>query len=284
MTERNDPCHCGSGKKYKKCCLVTESQLIVVQGGRSNSPQMSRELQQTADYLRLNPTDFYTKDLAQFFLDKVEGKKAPTIKKYTETLTFLGEILSGFEADDWSDLEPDFWEEIILFDFIELYDHEQMKMKTFFTVLTEFAKWTDQKYDWKNESSVRMILAKYNQELIDNLLNQRILSNCVEIRSLNDQMRMLRNPSEFTERDEEKVAGLFLVEKVMIPILHTVDLISKEKYSITFDEDMPETICQGMIFNAAIAREKGKSKWEFCDLDCIYPADALPYIKKNFEV
>ena len=23
---RNDPCHCGSGKKYKKCCLQKDSQ------------------------------------------------------------------------------------------------------------------------------------------------------------------------------------------------------------------------------------------------------------------
>ncbi|GAF12198.1 hypothetical protein JCM19046_3789 [Bacillus sp. JCM 19046] len=21
MLKRNDPCHCGSGKKYKKCCM-----------------------------------------------------------------------------------------------------------------------------------------------------------------------------------------------------------------------------------------------------------------------
>ena len=23
---RNDPCHCGSGKKFKKCCMNTKSQ------------------------------------------------------------------------------------------------------------------------------------------------------------------------------------------------------------------------------------------------------------------
>lgn len=25
MTERNDPCPCGSGKKYKKCCMNDKS-------------------------------------------------------------------------------------------------------------------------------------------------------------------------------------------------------------------------------------------------------------------
>ena len=25
---RNDPCHCGSGKKYKKCCLATDDKKI----------------------------------------------------------------------------------------------------------------------------------------------------------------------------------------------------------------------------------------------------------------
>ncbi|MCC5890622.1 MAG: SEC-C domain-containing protein [Alkalibacterium sp.] len=24
---RNDPCHCGSGKKYKKCCLVKDEKM-----------------------------------------------------------------------------------------------------------------------------------------------------------------------------------------------------------------------------------------------------------------
>ncbi len=24
--ERNDPCHCGSGKKYKKCCLEADEE------------------------------------------------------------------------------------------------------------------------------------------------------------------------------------------------------------------------------------------------------------------
>jgi len=26
MLGRNDPCHCGSGKKYKKCCLAADEQ------------------------------------------------------------------------------------------------------------------------------------------------------------------------------------------------------------------------------------------------------------------
>jgi len=30
---RNDPCPCGSGKKYKKCCLPREAEAVVVESG-----------------------------------------------------------------------------------------------------------------------------------------------------------------------------------------------------------------------------------------------------------
>ena len=28
MLGRNDPCHCGSGKKYKKCCYLKDQELL----------------------------------------------------------------------------------------------------------------------------------------------------------------------------------------------------------------------------------------------------------------
>ena len=28
MKSRNDPCPCGSGKKYKKCCLLSEHEIV----------------------------------------------------------------------------------------------------------------------------------------------------------------------------------------------------------------------------------------------------------------
>lgn len=36
---RNDPCHCGSGKKYKKCCLAKDEKKIV---GRDSINQRVR--------------------------------------------------------------------------------------------------------------------------------------------------------------------------------------------------------------------------------------------------
>jgi SEC-C motif len=36
---RNDPCHCGSGKKYKKCCLLTDEQPIASQ--KTSKPSRS---------------------------------------------------------------------------------------------------------------------------------------------------------------------------------------------------------------------------------------------------
>lgn len=35
---RNDPCHCGSGKKYKKCCLLVEEAASRVSSIESYDP------------------------------------------------------------------------------------------------------------------------------------------------------------------------------------------------------------------------------------------------------
>ena len=34
---RNDPCHCGSGKKYKKCCMAKDESDELTQFKKSNN-------------------------------------------------------------------------------------------------------------------------------------------------------------------------------------------------------------------------------------------------------
>ena len=40
---RNDICHCGSGKKYKKCCLPNDEQQIVSQNIGKSSQTLSKQ-------------------------------------------------------------------------------------------------------------------------------------------------------------------------------------------------------------------------------------------------
>lgn len=42
---RNDPCHCGSGEKYKKCCLVKDeaTRLAEIEAQNRQAAEASRE-------------------------------------------------------------------------------------------------------------------------------------------------------------------------------------------------------------------------------------------------
>lgn len=50
---RNDPCHCGSGKKYKYCCYATDNQphedRVVVAAPDSAEPEESAESVETEE-------------------------------------------------------------------------------------------------------------------------------------------------------------------------------------------------------------------------------------------
>ena len=50
---RNDPCHCGSGKKYKKCCLAQDESIELNQVKKLQSQYSIRDSgeYQNVDYL-----------------------------------------------------------------------------------------------------------------------------------------------------------------------------------------------------------------------------------------
>ena len=52
---RNDPCPCGSGKKYKKCCLSTKESLPPAEGAPEMSAGSGRLPYATEEHLRDNP-------------------------------------------------------------------------------------------------------------------------------------------------------------------------------------------------------------------------------------
>ena len=56
---RNDPCHCGSGNKYKKCCLAKDEaderdSLVKAQARRDQSAVAHRYERAAADRLHVN--------------------------------------------------------------------------------------------------------------------------------------------------------------------------------------------------------------------------------------
>ena len=65
QTGRNEPCPCGSGKKYKKCCLEQEQAAV-----RNTAAGVSTELQQAMD-----GHEFNSLEEAQVFADNFMGRR-----------------------------------------------------------------------------------------------------------------------------------------------------------------------------------------------------------------
>lgn len=57
---RNDVCHCGSGKKYKKCCLPNDEQQIVSQNIGKSSQTLPKQGAIEIDAIMATLTGEYT--------------------------------------------------------------------------------------------------------------------------------------------------------------------------------------------------------------------------------
>jgi hypothetical protein len=76
---RNDPCPCGSGKKYKKCCGLSQSQGGFVQTPESWFPPSERTGTLWDDYMEVFPAvAMYGRKIMDFEEDGPEFKKAVT--------------------------------------------------------------------------------------------------------------------------------------------------------------------------------------------------------------
>jgi len=67
---RNDPCHCGSGKKYKKCCLAKDAQ-IKRQDSDARTNQAAQLLTPTIDWSDVDDLD----DLSNRVVDLIDDGK-----------------------------------------------------------------------------------------------------------------------------------------------------------------------------------------------------------------
>lgn len=90
---RNDPCHCGSGKKYKKCCLIKDRKI-------SNSYLPEGDLMDNNSNEKIgdNPS-------AKKMKESLEGMKM--LKNATEMGLFDGLIPFGLDKDKLSDAFSD---------------------------------------------------------------------------------------------------------------------------------------------------------------------------------
>ncbi len=95
-TGRNDPCSCGSGKKYKKCCLQNEH--VITGREESIKKRLNKELIQLFEKLA-------TKDIVEDALDEFWGNFEPSTHLSGEALKMSEQNFIEWIVHDWVDID-----------------------------------------------------------------------------------------------------------------------------------------------------------------------------------
>lgn len=73
--KRNDKCHCQSGKKYKKCCLVSDQadasrERELIQEQMKNGHELTEEMQEMFDFFTTEYPTYNVIDITNFLTEK----------------------------------------------------------------------------------------------------------------------------------------------------------------------------------------------------------------------
>ncbi|WP_179295432.1 SEC-C domain-containing protein [Bacillus sp. FJAT-45350] len=115
--------------------------------------------------------NFYSEDFVDFFKDKTGGKSEATVRKYKNSLVDLKELLERSSRNSWSELNYEFWEQLISKDYLSMYEvASKTLLKDFLSTLKAFTKWLDKKYSMSLSKDVTSIVKEYEEKLIEKLL------------------------------------------------------------------------------------------------------------------
>lgn len=87
---------------------------------------------------------FYALDIVRFFKEKTIGKSEATVRKYQNSLFDLRELLEQSAKKSWEQCDESFWMQLILNDYLELYDYvSKTRRKNFLSTISTFLTWLD---------------------------------------------------------------------------------------------------------------------------------------------
>ncbi|WP_225218972.1 YecA family protein [Fictibacillus norfolkensis] len=283
MTGRNEPCHCGSGKKYKKCCLAKDSNFKVLTGGKGNSVRstpLTPEQIEIAELLHLDQEVYYASDLTEFYLERTKGKSKGTILKYRNSLESIGCGLSNHKyANQWIELSPEFWEQLIVYDFFVMsLEPSYNQAENLFSVLKQFTKWTDKKYGLDNGELVKFLTDKNRYAVMDAIYNYNFLLREVLMQNAKDKWFGSNRVGPLVEE-----GGWFVVNDMTATSIKTIELTSGDQFTISIPKEMltQESVHYGMIFVGVLEKESGKRNWRFVELENVYPPKAFSFLKRE---
>lgn len=113
--------------------------------------------------------NFYSEDFITFFKEKTEGKSDLTLRKYRNCLFDLREIIEEHDVASWDECTEEFWNNVFLVDFANLYEPlSKTVVKDFSSTVKALAKWLVK--EKKAAVSLSKVVMKVTKETEEPLL------------------------------------------------------------------------------------------------------------------
>ena len=112
-TGRNDPCPCGSGKKYKKCCIDKDNIIQFPQGNKSQSTNdhnmITQRMLQSTGFSSTVEMDSAMKEYQHFCESSAEGDHIPSLMEFmgrgNPASDFLGQIKDKLSSGEYTSID-----------------------------------------------------------------------------------------------------------------------------------------------------------------------------------
>lgn len=280
-TGRNDPCPCGSGKKYKKCCIDKDNIIQFPQRNKSQSTNnhniITQEMLQSTGFSSTEEMGSAMEEYRQFCESSTDGDHVPSFMDFMDrgnpASDFLGQIKDKLSSGEYTSIDE---ANIVL---TELTNKQNNEPKEDFLGLSSHQMQRILEYDFPaNENIVRINLNITSKDVIDT----KIVSM-----SLFFLQMLLDNSGSLALTAREN-----LQRKYCDTFLHFIIPGMPEDYGVSSEDDVPDLTSLRILLNGTGYIEtlktrikltkKGSQLMEQRDLSAFY-LDILDYYIEKYE-
>ncbi|MDT8858884.1 SEC-C metal-binding domain-containing protein [Alkalihalobacillus sp. MEB130] len=220
---------------------------------------------------------FYTEDAVTFFNEKTNGKGENTVRKYRNSLFDIREMLEKSAFESWAEVDDEFWEKVIVYDFFEINGPaSKSHIKEFLSTIKVFTKWLEKRKKTKVAKEVAEFISKVERELLDGAELVAHFTPFHRSRSdVNDVMADLSKVLRKKDRDyNEVIEGRFQVTKKNKNSIELKDVGGElDPFTARVSSRFIPLIHEGMFLDIEI-EQKNKTEFEVVDIYQVYSKEA----------
>jgi hypothetical protein len=285
--KRNDPCPCGSGKKYKACCLAKDNLGKRKETNQTLSVSQSLQEHMILEKLGIRPRNanrFYVSELVQFYNEtlKEDEKKEQAL---SQSLSLFVDYLEHQRIATWEACDEHFWRKLLTFSQLDLaYEQSEAKTKAFFESILAFSKWLDSKTPAQNtEQLVAPLVDQLEEHVIQAVRFLKVYHENVENPFLTGYSELRRETLIQEAGDTPTVEGVYEIQGQNGEVVTCESLLTRLTYNIHLPQEISESKPYGTTFIGVI-KEVASNRWEILALDRVFPFEANSYLRQAIGV